>query len=221
MTSFEGRLAQAASLEVPFIETFNAACDTHKVVKFGIESTRLQEIHPYIRSADDTTSHFVRYLPDSAIVRTAGASGRHQICLIEFKVSDTLIYSDRFFNNTIRATYGDQQPPLVDKQDIFETERDALSLYRRITGMGVAVAVVAYQSPRTKDTQLIRAQYAQNIVVCHEYTPGRGGGGSGTPMSNTHFDSFIPIAQFFEQEFGIQPNVLDTVVRAVLARGTQ
>ena len=216
MSTFQSRLAQAAALEEPFIETFNAQCLTHRIVKFGIESTHISELHQYIRSAQDVTSHFVRYLPDSVLVRLQDArdSIGPKTSLIEFKVQNTPVRSDGFFRR-IQAEYGDANSPLTDKQDVFGMEKDALDVYRQIAGMGVRIVVVGYQRIRESEQDKIRAQYADNVVVCHTQIPSRLGVGSGTPLANTHFASFQPVVDFFQQEFGIHPDVLNAVATAI------
>ena len=153
-------------------------------------------------------------MPDSTLVRLVevGNPQSHKAALIEFKTYDTLIYSDRFFRS-IQKAYGDRQPPLLERQDIFGVERDALLLYQRLTDIDVKVIVVGWHSPREDLEDGMRAQYTQNIVVCNEHTPSDQGRGSGTPMANTHFGSLQPIAQFFVQEFGIAPQVFDYVFR--------
>ena len=62
MSTFDDRLKQAEKLEKPFIQAFNSACQTHRIVKFGIETTRMSKLHQYIRYARDATSQFIRYL---------------------------------------------------------------------------------------------------------------------------------------------------------------
>ena len=213
MTTFQDRLEQAAKLEEPFIRIFNEQCATHQVVKFGVESTHVSEFHGLVRYADDPTSHFLRYLPDSVVIRKDDewqVIGPKTV-LVEFKVQDTLLYSDSFFR-TIQDEYGDNQPPLLNKHDIFAMERDSLALYERLaSAMGVPVVLVALQSPR----RLLRAQYADEIVVPHRYTPRGGGRGSGTPAANTHFGTYEDASDFFEREFGIERIVLDSIKDAV------
>ena len=61
--AFEDRLAKAGKLETSFLKGFDNHCQTHKIFKFGIESTKLRDLHSYIRYAIDPTSQFIRYLP--------------------------------------------------------------------------------------------------------------------------------------------------------------
>lgn len=222
MSSFQDRLATAAQLETPFLAAFNEACPTHRIVKFGIESTELRLIHDHIRSARDGTSSFIRYLPDSALVRTNPNTGPARIptALLEFKVQDTLIYSDNFFGDIRRSHRGRNQdaPPLLHKQDIFDMEKASLDLYQQLATIDVAVVVVCWQTQRTLDPNLFRAQYAESIVTCHVHTPRDRSRGSGTPASNVHFDSLVPLQEFFEKEFGIATSVLDSVIQAVTQR---
>lgn len=217
MPSFQDRLNQAATLENPFIERFNSVCETHRIVKFGFESTQLGQIHQYIRSADDPTAHFVRYLPDSALVRTFGSqtSTTPQITLVEFKRQQQLVRTEYLFN-IIKAAHGSGRPPLSEKRDIFDMELDALRLYQSIQErLGVGIVIVALQAPRLPDAGALRAQFATDVVVCQEHTPSSGGGGSGTRIANTHFDSLQPAAEFFFAEFGIDESVLSEVLTAL------
>lgn len=214
MTSFEGRLAVSLRLESPFIETFNSVCRTHQIVKFGVETTRAQEFHNHIRGEQDFSSQFIRYLTDAILIRVDGNRNPmgHQTALVEFKVSDTSIREDSFFNR-IRSDYGNGPIPLLQKEDIFDMERDAFRMYRNIAQAGVKVVVVGLQTRRETDDRL-RAQYAEHIVVCNEHTPA-GGRGSRTPAVNVHFGSFLTAGEFFQRELGVHPSVTDAVIRAL------
>lgn len=220
IANFQDRLALAARLETPFMETFNKVCRTHRIFKFGIESTELRNLHQYIRAATDATSHFIRYLPDSALVRTDGTTPRTS--LLEFKVQDTLVREDGFFGRIQREHQQLNQgnPPLRDKQNIFSIEKDSLDLYQQLAGIGVMVVVVAWQTQRTQDTDTIRAQYADRIVTCQVQVPSRDSmtRGSRTTISNVHFGEFVAAPNFFEHEFGIAPPTLDAVVAGVQTR---
>ena len=218
--NFQDRLAQAARLETPFMANFNEVCRTHRIFKFGIESTELRNLHGYIRSATDDTSHFIRYLPDSALVRTDGSTPH--TALLEFKVQDTLVQADSFFDRIQREHQQLNQgnPPIRDKQDIFSIEKASLDFYQRLASVGVMVVVVAWQTRRTLDTDTIRAQYADRVVTCQVQVPSPElrARGSGTVISNVHFGEFVAARDFFESEFGIAPATLDAVVGAVRTR---
>ena len=173
MKAFSDRTQQADKLEGPFIETLNQECQTHKIAQFGIESTEIREIHEYIRNAYDISSRFIRYLPDSVIVRTDDNGLGPKTALIEFKVQDTLIYSDNFFRSIQRNYQGTKQtedPGLIEKPQIFQVEKDALDIYKQIASLGVAVIGIGWQTP----TNRLIAQYADKIVVCHEWLPQQG-----------------------------------------------
>lgn len=218
MATFDARLAEAATLGTPFVDTFNAHCSTHRIVKFGIENTPLRGSHGYIRNSRDQTSQFVRYLPDSVLVRLddvieIGQVVGPKVSLVEFKVSLTPVRTTSLFRR-IQSDYGDGPLPLSSPEQIFDVERDALNLYRAIAGLGVSLIVVAWQ--RHSLPGLIKAQYANDIVVCNEVVPGGGGRGSGTPVANTHFGSYRGITEFFEQECAIAPSVLEAVVSEVV-----
>ena len=210
---FTDRLQLAATLEDPFIAAFNEACRTHQIVKFGVESTKIQEMHRFIRFAHDHTSQFVRYLPDAAIVRRDQPDDATiQTALIEFKVQNTLIWANSQFRK-IQTKHGSNQPPLTKKQDVFGIERDSLLIQKRIARLDVKVVVVGWQRPRQEHP--LRAQYAESIVICQMQDPAARETGSGTPIANTHFGSFEPIGAFFEREFRVDPAVLDSVIEAV------
>ena len=216
MKAFRDRTQQADKLEGPFIETLNQECQTHKIAQFGIESTEIREIHEYIRNAYDISSRFIRYLPDSVIVRTDDNGLGPKTALIEFKVQDTLIYSDNFFRSIQRNYQGTKQtedPVLIEKPQIFQVEKDALDIYKQIASLGVAVIVIGWQTP----TDRLIAQYADKIVVCHEWLPSRErrDTGSGTAISNTHIDSYQPLDTFLREEFGIQDHVSNAIMESI------
>lgn len=216
MRSFSDRTQTADELEAPFIRTLNEICQTHRIAKFGVESTDISELHRYIRFANDVSSHFVRYLPDSVIVRTDDSEIGPKTALIEFKVQDTLIYSDRFFNQIKEAYQNTKQPEdpeLTEKPQIFQVEKDALNIYKQIAGLGVSVIVIGWQKP----TSRLIAQYADKIVVCHKWQPSRERreSGSGTPIYNTHIESYQPLDAFCSREFGIQDHVLDAIMQSI------
>ena len=217
---FQHRLVQAARLETPFIETFNEVCQTHRIFKFGIESTELRNLHQYIRSASDDTSHFIRYLPDSALVRTDGTTPHTS--LLEFKVSDSLVQTDSLLGRIQQEhqRLNEGIPPIQDKQDIFGMEKASLDFYQRLADVGVRVVVIAWQTKRTQDTDTIRAQYADRVVTCQvqEPSPALRARGSGTVISNVHFGEFVAAQDFFEREFGIAQVTLAAVAAGVRAR---
>lgn len=216
MRSFGDRTQTASGLETPFIDTLNEICQTHKIAQFGIESTDISELHRYIRFANDVSSRFVRYLPDSVIVRTDDNEIGPKTALIEFKVQETLIYADNFFRS-IQRTYQRRKQPddpvLIEKSQIFQVEKDALDIYKQIAGLGVKVVIIGWQTP----TDRLIAQYADKIVVCHEWLPSRERreSGSGTPISNTHIDSYQPLDTFLREEFGIQDRVLNAIMQSI------
>lgn len=216
MRSFSDRIQTADELEDAFIHTLNEECETHKIAKFGVESTDISELHRYIRFATDVSSRFVRYLPDSVMVRTDDSGIGPKTALIEFKVQDTLVEYDSFFN-LIKTEYQrrirPEDPPLTEKPQIFQVEKDALDIYNKIASLGVIVIVIGWQKP----TDSLIAQYANKIVVCHEWIPSRERRrtGSGTAISNTHIDSYEPLDTFLREEFGIQDHVLNAIMQSI------
>ena len=90
-------------------------------------------------------------------------------------------------------------------------------MYQRLAAIDVSVIVVAWQTRRTIDGDVLRAQYAERIVTCQVHDPRRQGRGRGsnTVISNVHFGDFVPLTAFFEQEFGIGADTVDPVIAAV------
>lgn len=216
MRSFGDRTQTADELEGPFIHTLNEICQTHRIAKFGVESTDISELHQYIRFATDVSSRFVRYLPDSVMVRTNDDGIGPKTTLIEFKVQKTLIYADNFFQiiqNDYQKTKRPEDPNLIEKPQIFQVEKEALDIYKRIAELEVVVIIIGWQTP----TDRFIAQYADKIVVCHEWLPSREkrDSGSGTPISNTHIDSYEPLDAFFSREFGLQSDLLSFIMQSI------
>lgn len=217
MTTFQERFGAAAKLEKPFIRIFNEQCATHQIVKFGVESTRVSEFHDLVISADDPSSHFIRFLPDSVIIRESDdeQSRGPKTALIEFKVQETPIKLGAFFRR-IQQKYeenGNQRTPLINERHIFSMERDPLALYKKLASeMDVVIVVVAWQSL----DNLLRAQYVDEIIVANEHTPSPLGRGSGTPIANTHFGTYEDAGDFFEREFGIERTALDNIREAII-----
>ena len=123
----------------------------------------------------DVSSRFVRYLPDSVIVRTDDNGIGPKTALIEFKVQDTLMYSDHFFNRTIQRTYQNRKrpedPELTQKSPRYFKLKKMHSIFTsRLRSLGVAVIVIGWQTP----TNRLIAQYANKIVICHEWLPDPG-----------------------------------------------
>ena len=213
---FSERLRQADRLETPFIDAFNEHCKTHRIVKFGIESTQMRNIHEYIRSSTDSTSHFLRYLPDSALIPIRQTKTGTPT-LIEFKSGRIFIRKDSFLRviQQCHNRLNNGNPPLTSKQDVFNIERDSLQLQQRLTSIDVNVVVICWQEGRTVDHDRIRAQYANSVVTCQVHNPGRGKSGSGTVIANVHFGDFVPISEFFWNEFGIDRTVTKNVSTAI------
>lgn len=217
MRSFSGRTQQADKLETPFIHTLNEICETHEIANFGVENTGIHDLHRYIRFATDISSRFVRFLPDSVMVRTDDNGIGPKTALVEFKVQDTLVEYDSFFRRIKTAYQGRKRPgdpELTEKPQIFQVEKDALDIYNEIaTKLGVIVIVIGWQ---TRTDRLI-AQYAEKIVVCNEWVPSRErrDTGSGTIIYNTHIDSYEPLDVFCSREFGIQDHVLDAIMQSI------
>ena len=216
MQTFSDRTQTASELETPFIAILNQECETHRIAKFGVENTDIHELHQYIRFATDLSSRFVRFLPDSVMVRTDDNEIGPKTTLIEFKVQKTLIYSNNFFGDIQKEyaeTKGPEDPILDAKEQIFQVEKDALDIYKQIAELGIVVVVIGWQTC----TDRLIAQYADKIVICHEWFPSRAkrASGSGTPISNTHIDSYESLGTFFSREFHIQDHVLNAIMQSI------
>ena len=217
MKSFSDRTQQAGKLEDPFIRTLNQICKTHRIANFGVENTDVKQLHRYIRKAYDVSSRFVRFLPDSVMVRTNDNGIGPKTALVEFKVQSELVRKDWFFRD-IHKEYQDRKRPedplLTEKPQIFDVEKDALDIYNKIaTKLGVTVIVIGWQRP----TNRLIAQYADKIVVCSEWQPSRAkrASGSGTTIYNTHIDSYDPLDVFCSRELGIQNQVLNAIMQSI------
>ena len=216
MQTFSDRTQTASELETPFIDTLNQECETHRIAKFGVENTEISELHQYIRFATDLSSRFVRFLPDSVMVRTNDNGIGPKTALIEFKVQDTLIWSDNFFQSIqkeYQETKRPKDPILAEKDQIFNIEKDALDIYTQIASLGVIVIVIGWQKP----TDRLLAQYADKIVICNDWhgNKERRTSGSGTPNYNTHIDSFESLDTFFSREFAIQDYLLNVIMQSI------
>ena len=128
-----------------------------------------------------------------------------------------MVEYDSFFNR-IKTEYYERQRPedplLTEKPQIFQVEKDALDIYKEVaTKLEVAVIVIGWQTP----TDRLIAQYANKIVVCHDWIPSKKKkkAGSGTVISNTHIDNYEPLDAFCGREFGIQDHVLDAIMQSI------
>ena len=213
MTTFENRSELADRLEQTFTGAFNAACESHQIIKFGIESTKLAQAHEQLRNRYDATSRFLRYMPDSVLVSIQNQTAA--TALVEFKAAKTGVRYDSFFERLL-ARCPDMTPPFATKEDVFNVESEALNGYLELWKIGVPVIVVGHAMYRSDNP--LRAQYAHRIAVCNEYDPNQGSGttGSGTWLKNVNFASFTPLADFFGEH--ISPDVLRLVEQEVLRK---
>ena len=214
MGSFEERLKLATKLEFSFIDLFNRYFSGEfQVVKYGIETTELSEVHGKLRNCHDPTSHFVRYIPDSVLIED-GTNTTHRKCrnaLIEFKAARTGVKRETFFQ---RLKEQCPQVPFDSKEDVFNVEKDALDLYRSLEEkLSVPVIIVAYASYR-EDCKLF-AQYASKVGICNSYNPNIRGlnEGSGTHLYNVSLKTFEPLSSFLINELGLKKNQVLNFVR--------
>ena len=211
---FNERLTTAAKLETAFIDEFNKHSSRYKIIKYGIESTRLSEVHNFIRFCRDDTSKFVRYIPDSVLVDVS-LNSNCQTTLIEFKAAITGIQKDSFLK-MVRNKCPNMVPQFFSKEDIFNIEDDALNLYLKLTGIGIRVIVVVYAGFRTTGNKLL-SQFVENIAKCNTYNPNAMGQniGSGTIIANINLESFANIKDFFCNNYVISENIVTKVNNAV------
>lgn len=204
MSTFKARLDLSSKFEEIFREEFNRFFhEKYRIIKFGIETTKLIEEHEILRYCHDPVSHFVRYLPDSVLVEFP-KSRTHRKCnnfLIEFKTGLTGIKKETFF------TALQKECPDVffkNKEDVFNIEKEALDLYRNLEQkLGLPVILVVYVPYRKKDFLL--AQFASEVQICNYYDPNarRKGKGSGTLLYNISLCSFLNLTDFLTSELKI------------------
>lgn len=214
MPGFADRLDIASRLEKSFIAEFNARVDGYQIVKYGIETTQLAAVHKFIRFCHDDTSRFVRYIPDSVLVRTSGTS-ECDTTLIEFKAATTGV-KNKSFLLALSAKCPNMEPPFSVKEDVFNIENDALELYLRLQSIGVRVAVIAYAGYRASGDK-IRAQFVEKIAKCNTYNPNVKGQntGSGTYIANINFASFELLESFFFKNYGIGLDAMKEIAKKV------
>ena len=205
--------ARSKEFEESFTAAFNDASHSHKILKFGIESTRLLQDHKLLRAAvPDPTARFIRFLPDSVLV---GLKGGSTAALLEFKQANTRL-TNRVFD-LIRRQHDklhQDEPAVKDKEDLFPIDKVKLDAYQQLDRSGIRVVVLGWQAWRDADAADLRAQYAERIVTCHVYEAQRPGKST---IANVHFGGFVPIQEFFEQEFGIPPEVTAAVAATTAA----
>ena len=214
MTTYSERARLNETLENAFLKSFNARCQSHRILKLDPETREYE----YITSSDIIPRPFTTLdgeyrLPDLVLRRTDSTDDCAQFhpltALVNFRVHGTPIEEASL--SFIRRDYYKQSPvsqflPLYRPEQIFGINRDAFHLYRQIEELGLSVILIGFQNHTKKQ---LKAQFAGKIVQCTiTSTPS---GGSGKPISNTHFDSFSSAQDFFESEFRLNRNILDSV----------
>ena len=214
MGNFEERLQLASRLERNFIDLFNKYfSDRFLIIKYGIETTKLSEVHEKLRNCHDATSRFVRYIPDSVLIenRTDSIHRRCRNALVEFKAARTGVEKDRFFQKLEKQC---PEVPFDGKEDVFNVEKDALDLYRNIENwLEVPIILVTYASYR-KGCKLF-AQYATKVGICNSYNPNVRGQnrGSGTHLYNVSLKTFKPLSSFLKEEAGLNGECVSSFTR--------
>jgi len=214
MVGFTQRLTLADRLEKSFIESFNSNCKEYRIIKYGMESTPLSGAHDYIRFCRNSTAKFIRYIPDSVIVRTDkkdNSIDSRNTTLIEFKAAATGVRKDSFLQSVRRECKTGVLKP-EHKEDIFNVEKDALDTYLSLNQMGVKTIIVAYANFRPPES-IFLAQYVESIVVCSHYDPNTLGAntGSGTFVSNVNLMSFLNAKVLFSTAFGLDIKMMNEV----------
>jgi len=211
MSSFEQRLEFSSEFEKCFIEEFNRYFQGRfQVIKFGIESTRLIEVHKLLRYCHDKVSHFVRYLPDAILVENVKGN-EHRLCknfLVEFKAGKTGIQKEEFFNEVKKEC---PNVNFVDKDDIFNIEKDALDIYLDLEkNLGIPIALILYAPYHKRET--LYASFVSQISICNEYNPRRGIG-SKTILYNISLCLLPTLTEFINSQLGITKHEVEEFVK--------
>ena len=186
-----------------FIKSFNNECPTHRIV--CSESAEVNHLRQYI------TPHLQPWdnLPRQVLLGTRTeekARSRPLLTLLAFSLQSRPVDSVSF--QYIDKEYRNQNPPLADIRQIFNVTWQDLNVYRKIEKSGVSVVLICFQ----RHTGELKAQFTGKIVLCNEHTPrSKPEGGTGDRMWNTHFDSYVPVQEFFESEYGIPRVILKSV----------
>lgn len=216
MNTFSERLEFALKFEEIFIEEFNHHFqEKYQIIKFGIESTKLIEIHKILRYCHDKVSHFVRYIPDSVLVEMIDKEKiRHRQCknfLVEFKVGLTGVKKESFFNEIKEEC---PEVIFINKDDVLNIEKDAIDIYLDLEKkIKIPVILVIYALYHKKET--LYAQFASRIQICNEYNPNirKKGTGSGTILYNISLHSLSTLTEFIVFQLGISADKVENFVR--------
>ena len=216
MSSFNKRLDAAAKLELSFMNAFNQHSSTHIIIKYGIESSKIAKAHSLIRFCYDNTSKFIRYIPDSVLVRRDGKNLNETI-LIEFKAATTGIYSSKLFSDIQKSCLDRGELPITSMEDVFNMENEALELYLKLASIDIKVVIIVMATYRKAGH--LRAQFVQDIAVCQVKNPNERflTRGSGTMIANVNLESLIDIEDFFAHQFNIDASTMGTVKQSVFS----
>ncbi len=164
--------------------------------------------HDPLRQLDSATGHFLRYMPDSALLDPAGG----KVYLLEYKAMTTPLYSQRRLQ-TLRENSGHTD---LTPANVGVVETAALENYRRLTAAGLQVALVVYCSYHPAR---LLAGWEQDLVPLHSDRVRYGSSrASRTPYTNIHLDQMRPLQTFLLQEHPqLDPQALTAGVASCLA----
>jgi len=177
-------------------------------VDLGAEFQFPPAFHNPLRKLNSPTAHFLRYMPDSALLDPAQGS----VYLLEYKAMTTPLYSqNRLRMLRERSGHTDLAPANVGL-----VETAALENYRRLAKAGLQVAVVVYC---TYHPAHLLAEWEQNLVPLHSDRVRYGSSrASFTPYTNLHLDHMQPLGAFLRDEHPqLDPAALAAGVQACLA----
>ncbi len=168
--------------------------------RYGIEILT-KEIHKLLEDTHTKNVQFIRYMPDVLIIDSKNPENTY---FMEFKVADTGIMKDSFFQTLI--THRPEMPDDVPhpypkkkgmtKEDIFNVELTAHEIYVEYEKF-IDTVVVGYATFLERG---LMANYNKNLDIVSYYTPGKIGraaiDGSYTRIANIDQRSFIDFCDF-------------------------
>ena len=159
-------------------------------VDIGAEFQFPPAFHGPLRKLNSPTAHFLRYMPDSAVLDSA----QGKVYLLEYKAMTTPLYSkNRLRMLRERSGHDDLAPANVG---VVETA--ALENYRRLAEAGLKVALVIYCTYHP--TRLL-AEWEEKLVPLHSDRVRYGSTkASFTPYTNLHLDHVRPLEAFLRDE---------------------
>lgn len=169
----------------------------------GAEFQFAPAFHEPLRALNDPTAHFLRYMPDSALLDPQ----RKLVYLVEYKAMTTPLWSERRLQALRqRSGYND-----LASANVGVVETAALLNYRRLTEAGLRVALFVYC---TYHPQRLLAEWEERIVTLHSDKVRHGSSkASFTPYTNIHLDHMLPLADFLLREHVLDEAMLREAVQ--------